>query len=57
MSGVSADRPLVVPPGWPVTGRPLRVALLGWARLSFQGSQGSGYNLSASELGDRKSDV
>ena len=40
-----------VPPGWPTTDRPLRVALLGWARLSFQGAQGSGYNLSASELG------
>ncbi len=40
-----------VPPGWAMTDRPLRIALLGWARLSFQGSQGSGYNLSASELG------
>lgn len=39
-----------VPPLWPRTDRPLRVAILGWARLSFQGSQGSGYNLSASEL-------
>lgn len=38
------------PPGWKRTERPLRIALLGWARLSFQGSQGSGYNLSASEL-------
>ncbi|MEX2217847.1 MAG: glycosyltransferase [Phycisphaerales bacterium] len=39
-----------VPPGWPRTDRPLRIALLGWARLSFQAQQGSGYNLSASEL-------
>ncbi len=38
------------PPGWPVTDRPLRIAILGWARLAFQGTQGSGYNLSASEL-------
>ena len=38
------------PAGWPVTQRPLRIAILGWARLSYQGSQGSGYNLSASEL-------
>jgi len=38
------------PPGWARTDRPLNVALLGWARLCFQGSQGSGYNLSASEL-------
>jgi glycosyltransferase involved in cell wall biosynthesis len=38
------------PPGWPVTDCPLRIALLGWARLAFQASQGSGYNLSASEL-------
>jgi glycosyltransferase involved in cell wall biosynthesis len=29
----------------------MRVALLGWARLAFQATQGSGYNLSASELG------
>ncbi len=36
--------------GWPKTDRPIRIALLGWARLSFQGTQGSGYNLSASEL-------
>lgn len=41
---------LLVPQGWPVTDRPLRVAMFGWARLSFQGGQGSGYNLSASEL-------
>lgn len=35
---------------WPRTDRPLRVAILGWARLAAQGAQGSGYNLSASEL-------
>ncbi len=35
---------------WPRTDRPLRVALIGWARLSSQGKEGSGYNLSKSEL-------
>jgi glycosyltransferase involved in cell wall biosynthesis len=35
---------------WPKTDRPLRIALLGWARLSSQAREGSGYNLSASEL-------
>lgn len=30
--------------------RPLRVAIIGWARLSAQGWEGSGYNLNASEL-------
>ncbi|HYE01827.1 MAG TPA: glycosyltransferase [Phycisphaerales bacterium] len=35
---------------WPRSPRPLRVALLGWARLSSQALEGSGYNLSASEL-------
>jgi len=38
------------PPGWVRAARPLRVAVLGWARLSFQAREGSGYNLSASEL-------
>jgi glycosyltransferase involved in cell wall biosynthesis len=38
------------PPGWPITDRPLRIAILGWARLSLQAREGSGYNLSASEL-------
>ncbi len=32
------------------TSRPLRVVILGWARLSAQAWEGSGYNLSASEL-------
>ncbi|MBC7833503.1 MAG: glycosyltransferase [Phycisphaerales bacterium] len=36
--------------GWPRTDRPLKVALIGWARLSSQAWEGSGYNLSASEL-------
>lgn len=38
------------PPGWAVSGRPLNVAILGWARLSAQQWEGSGYNWSASEL-------
>jgi glycosyltransferase involved in cell wall biosynthesis len=48
MSDATASR---APAGWPLTDRPRRIALLGWARLAFQGTQGSGYNLSASELG------
>lgn len=35
---------------WPRTARPLRIAMLGWARLSSQGKEGSGYNLSKSDL-------
>ncbi|TVQ62391.1 MAG: glycosyltransferase [Phycisphaerales bacterium] len=35
---------------WPKTDQPLRIALLGWARLSLQQREGSGYNLNASEL-------
>lgn len=35
---------------WPKTDQPLRIALLGWARLSLQHREGSGYNLNASEL-------
>lgn len=53
MPAASAEydpREAAAPPDWPRTDRPLRIAILGWARLSFQGSQGSGYNLSASEL-------
>lgn len=38
------------PPGWPTTERPRSIAILGWGRLSAQGKEGSGYNLSASEL-------
>lgn len=41
---------MVVPEGWRAAERPRTVAVLGWARLSEQGDQGSGYNLSASEL-------
>lgn len=37
-------------PAWPKTSHPLSIAILGWARLSAQGREGSGYNLSASEL-------
>lgn len=39
-----------LPREWPRTSRPLRIAFLGWARLSAQWREGSGYNLSASEL-------
>jgi glycosyltransferase involved in cell wall biosynthesis len=41
-------RARVIP--WPKSTRPLTVALIGWARLSSQGREGSGYNLNASEL-------
>lgn len=37
-------------PGWAVTDHPIRIAILGWARLSAQGREGSGYNQSASDL-------
>lgn len=50
---MSTPDPQPTPPsleGWPRAKRPLRIALMGWARLSMQGAQGSGYNLSASEL-------
>lgn len=55
MTPVSDDIPrsptgVPIPPGWPVTDRPLRVAILGWARLAAQGREGSGYNQSASDL-------
>jgi glycosyltransferase involved in cell wall biosynthesis len=42
--------PFTPPEGWPTSDRPLRIALLGWARLSAQAREGSGYNLNASEL-------
>lgn len=45
MTGPTHDNP-----AWFRTRRPLRVAFLGWARLSLQAGEGSGYNLSASEL-------
>ena len=38
------------PPGWKVTDAPMTIAFLGWGRLGAQGREGSGYNLSASEL-------
>lgn len=38
------------PPGWKATQSPMTIAVLGWARLSLQAREGSGYNLSASEL-------
>ncbi len=41
---------LHAPLGWPVASRSLNVAIFGWARLAHQGTEGSGYNLSASEL-------
>ncbi|MEL7483597.1 MAG: glycosyltransferase [Planctomycetota bacterium] len=44
MSGVTA------PEGWPCAERPVRVAIFGWARLALQAAEGTGYNLSASEL-------
>lgn len=47
MSGTAGTNPA---PGWPRAARSVRVAILGWARLAYQGTQGSGYNLSASEL-------
>ncbi|MCC6676788.1 MAG: glycosyltransferase [Phycisphaerales bacterium] len=38
------------PAGWRVAERPLRIAMLGWARLAMQAREGSGYNLNASDL-------
>ncbi len=38
------------PPDWPRTLHPRSIAVLGWARLSLGAREGSGYNLSASEL-------
>lgn len=48
----SRDRaaPAVAETIWPRTDRPLTIVMLGWARLSSQGREGSGYNLSKSEL-------
>lgn len=37
-------------PEWPRTEKPFTVALLGWARLSSQVREGSGYNLNCSDL-------
>ncbi len=49
MSATETER-LIRPEGWPKTDHPMRVAILGWAQLAAQGREGSGYNLSASEL-------
>lgn len=38
------------PPGWPRAARPRTIAVIGWARLSLQAAEGTGYNLNASEL-------
>lgn len=35
---------------WPRTTRPMRIGMIGWARMSSQGREGSGYNLSKSDL-------
>jgi hypothetical protein len=37
-------------PDWPKTKQPRTIAILGWARLALQAAEGTGYNLSASEL-------
>jgi hypothetical protein len=37
-------------PAWFRAPRPMRIAFIGWARLSMGQYEGSGYNLSASEL-------
>lgn len=37
-------------PGLTPAAKPLRIAMLGWARLMLQGGEGSGLNLSVSEL-------
>ncbi|GAB5495223.1 MAG: hypothetical protein Phyf2KO_03030 [Phycisphaerales bacterium] len=37
-------------PQWPKTDTPRTIAVLGWARLALQAAEGTGYNLSASEL-------
>ncbi len=47
---MSTDLSLLAPTGWPTTTRPLRIVILGWAKLSLQARQGTGYNLSASDL-------
>jgi glycosyltransferase involved in cell wall biosynthesis len=50
LNGTLPPASVVLSPPWPRTHRPLTIALLGWARLSSQGREGSGYNLSKSEL-------
>jgi len=46
----SQPEPFVPPEGWPRTSDPMRIAVIGWARLASQSREGSGYNLNASEL-------
>ena len=51
LTGTHTPQDAALPPcAWARTSRPLTIALLGWARLSSQGREGSGYNLSKSEL-------
>lgn len=45
---VQPSEPARVP--WAKSDRPLKIALIGWARLSSQEREGSGYNLNKSEL-------
>src|SRR5262245_17051088 len=45
-----ARRGVAAPQGWPKAQRALNVAVLGWACLSLQAHEGSGYNLNVSEL-------
>ena len=47
---MSGEQTRVVEHVWARSTRPLTVAMLGWARISSQGREGSGYNLSKSEL-------
>ncbi len=49
-AGSKEAKPYDPPPGWAVTDRPMTIAFIGWARLGLQGKEGSGYNLSASDL-------
>lgn len=49
---MTADRvelPIDPPPGWMRTESPRTIAILGWASVSNQAREGSGYNLVASE--------
>lgn len=50
MNHVSAPNSSPLLPHWPRAATPRRVAILGWARLAHQAAEGSGYNLSASDL-------
>jgi glycosyltransferase involved in cell wall biosynthesis len=50
LNGVHAAKAAAPVVPWPKSARPLTVAIIGWARLSSQGREGSGYNLNKSEL-------